>query len=156
MNICHHFDEDANDKDDNDEEKEIEREWEREREREGERALVLQSGPQGVTAKGNKCKSRLTAARAHSLAKPGQAHAGKARLTAARAHSLPEREQAHRCTRHNQSGCQWLPGLDQSGCQRLPDLTWHLVSICHGCARQWPGRAWESASFSFTYTKCTS
>ena len=38
--------------------------------------VVLQTGPQGVTAKGNKCKKRLTAARAHSLAEPGQAHAG--------------------------------------------------------------------------------
>ena len=47
MNICHHYDEDANDEYDNDEKKEIEGEWETEK----ERAPVLQSGQQGVTAK---------------------------------------------------------------------------------------------------------
>ena len=75
INTCHHYDEDVNDEDENDEEKAIERRWERKEERERERALVLQTGPQGVSAKGSKCKSRLTAARAHSLAEPGQAHA---------------------------------------------------------------------------------
>ena len=117
IHICDHYDEDANDEDGNDEEKSFEGEWEAET----ERAPVLQSGPQGVTAKGNKCKSRLTAARDHRLAEPGQANAGKARLTAARARSLAELGQARAGKAHSIS-------LAARGCQDVISLT----------ARGWP------------------